>query len=190
MKYGLFNTAVDITEFPALTCLGVSVMIVGLPNIFLNVYFIPLFEKLQTIDAVVLVALITGFGTIAAQVISKYLEINSVKKRELTEKRKASYMKLLQIISNRVNTSSNYDKKQLAQDIEDYSEFIILYGSRNVIYKWYEYQNVVLSQESDVSVRLATVNLMNALRKDMGLEYIDKKDELYHLIKHNVSHVL
>lgn len=94
-------------------------------------------------------------------------------------------MKLLQIISNRVNTSSNYDKKQLAQDIEDYSEFIILYGSRNVIYKWYEYQNAVLSQESDVNVRLATVNLMNALRKDMGLEYIDKKDELYHLIKHN-----
>lgn len=94
-------------------------------------------------------------------------------------------MKLLQIISNRVNTSSNYDKKQLAQDIEDYSEFIILYGSRNVIYKWYEYQNAVLSQESDVNVRLATVNLMNALRKDMVLEYIDKKDELYHLIKHN-----
>lgn len=94
-------------------------------------------------------------------------------------------MKLLQIISNRVNTSSNYDKKQLAQDIEDYSEFIIFYGSRNVIYEWYEYQNAVLSQESDVNVRLATVNLMNALRKDMGLEYIDKKDELYYLIKHN-----
>lgn len=55
-------------------------MIVGLPNIFLNVYFVPLFEKLQTIDAVVLVALITGFGIIAAQVISKYREINSVKK--------------------------------------------------------------------------------------------------------------
>lgn len=125
-------------------------------------------ETLPTLDAVVIVTLITGAISIVGVVISKIFESREATKRYLYEKKEIPYTDIIQMIYKLplyVN-DKKADNREMINDIREMSKKISMWGSDTVIKKWHEFIKETRTNPDRSMFKLEEVIL--EIRKDLG----------------------
>lgn len=159
-----------------LIMLGIIIYItVWILGIFLD-YAISFANKLSNMDAVVIVALITGsvsiLGVVISSIVSKVIEYRQNIKRYLYEKKEEPYSEFIDMvykIQKNISKDNEYDEKEMLDDIYSFSKKLTLWGSNNVIRKWLDFTKTSQEQAIESTDNLFVLEeIIFEIRKDMG----------------------
>lgn len=133
----------------------------------------------SSMDAVVIVALITGAvsisGVVLSSIVSKILEYRQKTNWYLYEKREEPYSAFIDILY-KIQESSR-DGKEISADITQelidvtttFSKKLTLWGSNRVIRKWLKYREIVQEEpQNSMQQLLIWEEIVFEIRKDMG----------------------
>lgn len=133
------------------------------------------------LDAVVIVALITGavsiIGVIISSVISKSIDYKKARREYLAQKREAPYGEFIEMIYKLQQSSKEghkYPQKDMIKDLTSFSKQITLWGSPAVVNNWVKFKENAMKQTNGIENLLLTEKIMNAMRKDLGLKKVKK----------------
>lgn len=145
------------------------------------------------LDAVVVVALITGtvslIGVIISSIVSKTIDFKKSRREYLSQKREQPYGDFVDMFYKITqNKDGSYSKQEMTEDLSKFSKQITLYGSKSVVKKWVKFCKNDANPDADIDNIFALENIMNAMRKDLGVKkvnegnllefFIDNVDEL------------
>lgn len=113
-----------------------------------NLTFATLLIKVSKMDAVVIVALITGAvsitGVIISSVVSKIIDYKKNRQEYLAQKREVPYMQFIEmyyrIIESSKESENNYVQNEMVKDISKFNQQLTLWGSRDVVKKWIKFR--------------------------------------------------
>ena len=135
-------------------------------------FMITVISIMSNYDAVILVALLTGFLSILGIIISKFLEYRQKKQLYLygkKEKAYASFIKMVYKMQECIKKGEDYSDKDMLEDVLNFSKELTLWGSNKVIRKWIEFRNTDYSNPSDYNNILYNLeDIIIEIRKDMG----------------------
>lgn len=142
---------------------------------------IRLTDVASKLDAVVIVALITGLvsitGVIISSIVAKIVEYRKSRKEYLTKKREGPYGEFVEMIykvQKNINEPETYSDKEMLEDLSKFSKQITLWGSSSVVDKWMEFRENSLDPEKSKMNLLLLEEIMNNMRKDLGLKKVKK----------------
>lgn len=126
-------------------------------------------------DAVIIVALITGgvsiVGVIVSSIISKVLEYRQETKRYLYEKREEPYSQFIEMVYKLQQKSKNgegYPEAEMMNDMVQFSKKLTLWGSSRVIKKWLQFREKSQRPDSAAENLFVLEDIIFEIRKDMG----------------------
>lgn len=128
------------------------------------------------LDAVVIVALITGsvsiIGVVISSIISKIIEYRQNIKRYLYGKKEEPYAEFIEMvykIQEKTKAGEEYSEKEILEDVFSFSKKLTLWGSNKVIKKWLNFRSK--SAEGNMSpteTLFLLEDIVFEIRKDMG----------------------
>lgn len=134
-----------------------------------------------TLDAVVVVALITGavsiIGVIISSVFAKVIEHKHKRQEYLTQKREESYGEFVEMVYKLQQNGKNgftYTQKEMMDDLSKFSRKITLWGSATVVNKWVQFRENGANPETAGKNLFLLEEIMNEMRKDLGLKKVKK----------------
>ena len=147
---------------------------------------INLLKKIATtIDAVVIVALITGCvsitGVIISSIVSKIIEYRKNRQDYLAKKREEPYGEFVEMIykvQQNTKKKGSYTEDQMIEDLSRFSKQITLWGSKRVVKKWVKFRENGANPEVAQNNLFLMEEIMNEMRKDLGLKKVKKGDLL------------
>ena len=161
--------------------IGVVYLIIKLIGVGVNSFTTWLSELSSKMDAVVIVALITGavslIGVVISSVISKSLEYKKARNEYLAHKREEAYggfVNMVYKIQQNGKKPGTYSEEEMLQDLYSFSKEITLWGSSNVVNKWVKFRENGLNPEQAYANLFLMEEIMNEMRKDMGLKKVQK----------------
>ena len=133
------------------------------------------------LDAVVIVALITGAvsitGVIINSIIGRIIDYRKSRQEYLAKKREEPYTDFIEMVY-RVQQSTkgtmSYSEKDMINDISRFSKTITLWGSPRVVKKWVKFRENGTNPNAGIGNIFLIEEIMNEMRKDMGLKRIKK----------------
>lgn len=135
----------------------------------------------STLDAVVIVALITGavsiVGVVINSIISKIIEFRKARQEYLAKKREEPYSDFIDMVYKiQLNTKKkdSYTEQQMIEDILRFSQKITLWGSPRVVKKWVKFRENGTDPKAAIDNVFLIEEIMNEMRKDMGLKRVKK----------------
>lgn len=150
----------------------------------------------SNMDAVIIVALITGavslVGVIISSLIAKIVDYRKSRQEYLAQKREEPYGEFVEMIykiQRNTNNPGSYSDKQMFEDISKFSKQITLWGSHNVVNKWIEFREKSSEQQKSNDLLFITEDIMNEMRKDLGLKKV-KKGKLLGFFINDIKTVL
>ena len=149
----------------------------------------------STLDAVVLVALITGTITLLNSFYSRYSDQKNKKREHLASKREGPYSDLfamMQKISRREKDGFVYTIDEARKDIDEFNSKLSLWGSPKVVKKWVEFRKKCIENEEQLGrndLLKEVEDVMNEMRKDLGSKST-KKGELLSIFTNDVESLL
>lgn len=153
LKYNEYNDGPNLTEFPIIT-IFIVLSIGYLCKLVLQVIYqifdvnvIPLFEVISSLDAIIIVAILTGFLIMITQLIAKYLDGKSIRKQYLSEKRVYSYSKMVDMVYKTQN--KEYKQEEMIKDLTEFSKEITLWGSKALVTKWSKFRISAINKPED-----------------------------------------
>lgn len=145
------------------------------------------------LDAVVIVALITGsvsiIGVLISSVIAKRIEYKRSRQEYLAKKREEPYGQFVDMIyklQQNIKNPNSYTEVQMLTDLSQFSRQITLWGSSQVVTKWVEFRENSTKPGSAQKNLLLLEEIMNEMRKDLGL----KKGDLLAFFVNDIKSVL
>ena len=141
------------------------------------VNFIDRFNQVTSnIDAVVIVALITGsvsiLGVVISSIVSKVIEYRQNTKRYLYEKREQPYVEFIEMVyklQENVKKNRKYTEKEMLEDVFSFSKKLILWGSNDVIRKWLNFREISqIENRNPMDNIFMLEEIIFEIRKDMG----------------------
>ena len=142
---------------------------------------IRLTEVASKLDAVVIVALITGLvsivGVIISSIVAKIVDYRKNRQEYLTQKREKPYGEFVEMIYQVQKNSKEpgtYSDEQMIEDLSKFSKQITLWGSSRVINKWIEFRENGSDPEKAKNNLFLMEEIMNDMRKDLGLKKVKK----------------
>ena len=142
---------------------------------------IKLTEVASKLDAVVIVALITGLvsivGVIISSIVAKIVDYRKYRQEYLTQKREKPYGEFVEMIYQVQKNSKEpgtYSDEQMIEDLSKFSKQITLWGSSRVINKWIEFRENGSDPEKAKNNLFLMEEIMNDMRKDLGLKKVKK----------------
>lgn len=143
---------------------------------------IKLTEVASKLDAVVIVALITGLvsivGVIISSIVAKIVDYRKNRQEYLTQKREKPYGEFVEMIYQVQKNSKEpgtYSDEQMIEDLSKFSKQITLWGSSRVINKWIEFRENGSDPEKAKNNLFLMEEIMNDMRKDLGLKKVKKE---------------
>lgn len=139
--------------------------------------FIDRFNQVTSnIDAVVIVALITGsvsiLGVVISSIVSKVIEYRQNTKRYLYEKREQPYVEFIEMVyklQENVKKNRKYTEKEMLEDVFSFSKKLILWGSNDVIRKWLNFREISqIENRNPMDNIFMLEEIIFEIRKDMG----------------------
>ncbi len=135
----------------------------------------------SSLDAVIIVALITGAvsitGVIISSIIAKVYDYRKSRKEYLTQKRENPYGEFVEMyykIHENAKKPGSYSEKEMTEDLMKFSRQITLWGSPKVIDKWIQFrQNGADPQKAQDNIFLME-EILNSMRKDLGVKRVKK----------------
>lgn len=135
----------------------------------------------SSIDAVVIVALISGaisiFGIVLSSIVAKSLEYKRARREYLTQKREQPYGEYIDMIYKLQQSSKpgkDYPKEEMVEDLLRFSKQITLWGSPRVVSNWVKFREMTMKGDHGIDNLLLSEQLMNDMRKDLGLPRVKK----------------
>lgn len=158
-----------------LTLAIIGYIIVWLLGLFIG-YVESFVNRLSNMDAVVIVALITGsvsiLGVVISSIVSKIIEYRQNIKRYLYEKKEEPYSEFIEMvykIQENVKENKEHDDKEMLDDIFSFSKKLTLWGSSKVIRKWLTFRKISQEQNDNPTDNLFILEeIIFEIRKDMG----------------------
>ncbi|MCA6643261.1 hypothetical protein [Streptococcus thermophilus] len=187
-------------NYGLLLCLLADMYYVGLylfKNIPTYIQGIVTYLKNMTssLDAVILVALITGSITLLNSFYSRYSEQRNKKREYLATKREGPYSDLFTVI-HKVSLSEKgvfvYSNEEMIKDINDFNSKLSLWGSPKVVKKWNDFRQKSLEGNKQLEPKEllnAVEEVMNEMRKDLGSKST-KKGELLSIFINDSENLL
>ena len=153
----------------------IGYVIAWLLGLFID-YIESFFNRLSNMDAVVIVALITGsvsiLGVVISSIVSKIIEYRQNTKRYLYGKKEEPYSEFIEMvykIQENVKKSKEYNEKEMLDDIFSFSKKLTLWGSSKVIRKWLAFRKISQEQNNNPTNNLFILeDIIFEIRKDMG----------------------
>lgn len=137
------------------------------------------------LDAVVIVALITGgvsiIGVIMSSIVSKIIDYKTTRKEYLAKKREEPYGEFVDMVyklHQNIKKPNSYTEEEMQKDIMKFSKQITLWGSKSVINKWVKFKGNGTNPDAAMDNLFVIESILNAMRKDMGLRKTKKGDLL------------
>lgn len=153
-------------------------------NIIIN-GIIKLTEVASKLDAVIIVGLVTGLvsltGAIISSIVAKIVDYRKSRQEYLTQKREKPYGEFVEMIyqvQKNIKEPGTYSDEQMLEDLSKFSKQIILWGSSRVINKWIEFRENSSDPEKAKNNLFLMEEIMNDMRKDLGLKKVKKGDLL------------
>lgn len=138
-------------------------------------------EKLSKLDAVVIVALITGgvsiTGVVISSIIGKRLEYKKARQEYLAQKREEPYGQFVELVYKVQQNTKNpgtYTEEEMIQDISKFSKQLTLWGSPKVAKSWKEFRYNDAKSDASYDNLFVMENVMNEMRKDLGVKKLKK----------------
>lgn len=138
-------------------------------------------EISSNIDAVVIVALISGaisiFGIVLSSIVAKSLDYKRTRREYLTQKREQPYGEYIDMIYKIQQSSKpgkSYPQEEMIEDLLRFSKQITLWGSPRVVSNWVKFREIAMKGDKGIENLLFTEQLMNDMRKDLGLPRVKK----------------
>ena len=135
----------------------------------------------STLDAVVIVALITGgvslVSVMISSIIAKRIEYKRNRQEYLAKKREIPYGQFVDMvykIQSNVKAPDSYTDEQMISDISQFSRQITLWGSSKVVNKWVEFREKSLNPAMAKDNLFILEEIMNEMRADLGLKKAKK----------------
>lgn len=153
----------------------IGYVIAWLLGLFID-YIESFFNRLSNMDAVVIVALITGsvsiLGVVISSIVSKIIEYRQNTKRYLYGKKEEPYSEFIEMvykIQENVKKNKEYNEKEMLDDIFSFSKKLTLWGSSKVIRKWLAFRKISQEQNNNPTNNLFILEeIIFEIRKDMG----------------------
>lgn len=150
----------------------IGYVIAWLLGLFID-YIESFFNRLSNMDAVVIVALITGsvsiLGVVISSIVSKIIEYRQNTKRYLYGKKEEPYSEFIEMvykIQENVKKSKEYNEKEMLDDIFSFSKKLTLWGSSKVIRKWLAFRKISQEQNNNPTNNLFINDIKDYLPKD------------------------
>lgn len=138
-----------------------------------------LLTTVSKLDAVVIVALITGavsiVGVVISSVVAKFIEYKKNRQDYLAQKREIPYGEFVDMIykvQGTVKNKNSYTQEEMIADISKFSKQLTLWGSHRVVNKWVKFRENGTDPESAKKNLLLMENIMNEMRHDLGLRKV------------------
>ena len=160
----------------------VGILVLGI-IVYIVVWLIGLFlgyvggfvNRLSNMDAVVIVALITGsvsiLGVVISSIVSKIVEYRQNTKRYLYEKKEEPYSEFIEMvykIQEKGKAKENINDEEMLDDIFSLSKKLTLWGSNKVIRKWLAFRKISQEQNDNTENLFMLEEIIFEIRKDMG----------------------
>ena len=133
------------------------------------------------LDAVVIVTLITGCVSIVSvlisSVVAKRIEYKRSRQEYLAKKREVPYGQFVDMvykIQQNTKNGGRYTEAQMLEDLSQFSKQITLWGSSRVVNKWVKFRENGANPELAQKNLLLLEDIMNEMRKDLGLRKAKK----------------
>lgn len=149
-------------------------------NMFIN--FVDWLSDIASkMDAVVIVALITGtvsiIGVIISSIIAKIIDYRKSRQEYLAKKREIPYGEYVEMIYKIQQNSKNegsYTEEMMFEDLSKFSKQITLWGSSKVVDKWVAFRENGANPDNAKNNLFVLEDIMNEMRKDLGLKKVKK----------------
>lgn len=146
---------------------------------FLNWIIQYLQNMVSRLDAVILVALITGSISILNSFYSKHSDNKNKRREYLAGKREEPYAEFIGLVYKitQTNNVAKYTEQEMIKDIQSFNSKITLWGSPKVVAKWIKFRKSSLAtgEEMEADKNLILIEeVMNEMRKDLGVEQVNK----------------
>ena len=132
-------------------------------------------------DAVVIVALITGcvsiLGVIISSIVAKMLEFRRSRREYLAKKREAPYGEFVDMVYKIQKNSKkpgSYNEEQMQEDILKFSRQKTLWGSPRVVDKWIQFRENGANPDFAQKNLFVIEDILNDMRKDLGQRRVKK----------------
>ena len=133
------------------------------------------------LDAVIIVALITGcvsiVGVLISSIIAKRIDYKRSRQEYLAKKREEPYGQFVDMvykIQQNSKKTNSYTEAQMLADLSVFSKQITLWGSSKVVKKWVQFRENSANPELARKNLLVLEDIMNEMRKDLGLKRTKK----------------
>lgn len=155
---------------------GVIVLAVGLLINFLIGFFGNMLPILSSLDAAIIVALITGcvsvVTVIGGAIANNCLLYHQRKKEYLRDHQELAYQKLIEIVYKLVTKSKKneaYTPDEMLDDMNKFSQELTLWGSSKAIRLWDDWRLLSVNKKPNPEeLLLAMEKVLIQLRRDMG----------------------
>jgi hypothetical protein len=130
-----------------------------------------------TSDKIIVVALITGIASLISLIVTKVIDNRQKRREYLDQKREKPYHDFIDMIykiQQNSNNGNEYTNEEMVKDLMVFSKEITLWGSPSVIKKWVKFRENGMKEDSGYDNLFLTEDIMNAMRKDLGLRKTKK----------------
>lgn len=153
-------------------------------------------DTASKMEAVVIVAFITGMvsiiGVIISSIVSKIIDYRKNRQDYLAKKREVPYGEFVEMIykiQQNTKNSGSYTEDMMLEDLSKFSKQITLWGSSKVVNKWVKFRENGAKPDSGADNLFLMEELMNEMRKDLGLKKV-KKGNLLAFFVNDIKEVL
>lgn len=168
----------------AVTAVGICYFVWSIISWLLDIFekSVALLKTIATtMDAVVIVALITGAvsitGVIISSVIAKAIDYRKSRQEYLAQKREKPYGEFVDMvykIQQNTKKPGTYTEQQMLLDLEKFSKEITLWGSSKVVNRWVSFRENGAKPDAGNKNLFLLEGIMNEMRKDLGLKKAKK----------------
>ncbi|MBE6824398.1 MAG: adenosylcobinamide-GDP ribazoletransferase [Ruminococcaceae bacterium] len=137
------------------------------------------------LDAVVIVALITGgvsiIGVIFSSVVSKFIDYRKNRQEYLAQKREKPYKEFIDMIykvQQNTNNPGSYTESDMIKDIHSFSKDLSLWGSKKVVKNWIQFRLNGANPDTAYDNMFIIEKIINEMRRDLGLKRTRKGELL------------
>ncbi len=139
-------------------------------------------RAVSKMDAVIIVALITGtvslLSVVINSIVGKCIEYNKARQEYLAKKREEPYADFIDMVYRIQQSNGSYNEEDMVNDISRFSKNITLWGSPRVVKKWVKFRENGANPKAAIENVLLVEDIMNEMRRDLGLRKVKKGDLL------------
>ena len=130
----------------------------------------------SSLDAVIIVALITGtvsiIGVVFTSVIAKIIEYKQKRYEYLSQKREVPYAEFIDMVYKMQEYNKKgmvYPEEEMLNDMYGFSRKLTLWGLNRVIKNWNKFRAASSNNITGINLLFLMEDIMFAMRRDMGL---------------------